>query len=95
MLSSQKHLFDIPDEVAYLNTAYMSPLMHSVVAEIDEGVVAAFPPLPGLEKGNKIGMVIKALKTPAGKNTGCRRPGEASPMTNSVAARKSTKAESM
>ena len=38
MLSSQKHLFDIPDEVAYLNTAYMSPLMHSVVAEIDEGV---------------------------------------------------------
>ena len=38
MISSQKHLFDIPDEVAYLNTAYMSPLMHSVVAAIDEGV---------------------------------------------------------
>ena len=38
MISSQKHLFDIPDEVAYLNTAYMSPLMHSVVASIDEGV---------------------------------------------------------
>ncbi len=36
--ASQKHLFDIPDEVAYLNTAYMSPLMHSVVAAIDEGV---------------------------------------------------------
>ena len=38
MISSQKHLFDIPDEVAYLNTAYMSPLMYSVVAAIDEGV---------------------------------------------------------
>ena len=38
MLSSQKRLFDIPDEVAYLNTAYMSPLMHSVVAAMDEGV---------------------------------------------------------
>ena len=38
MLSSQKQLFDIPDEVAYLNTAYMSPLMHSVVAAMDDGV---------------------------------------------------------
>ena len=38
MFTSQKQLFDIPDEVAYLNTAYMSPLMHSVVAAIDEGV---------------------------------------------------------
>ena len=38
MLLSQKQLFDIPDEVAYLNTAYMSPLMHSVVAAMDQGV---------------------------------------------------------
>ena len=38
MLSSQKQLFDIPDEVAYLNTAYMSPLMQSVVAAVEEGV---------------------------------------------------------
>ena len=38
MLSSQKELFDIPDEVVYLNTAYMSPLMHSVVAAMDDGV---------------------------------------------------------
>jgi len=29
MLPSQRHLFDIPDEVAYLNCAYMSPLMKS------------------------------------------------------------------
>ena len=27
MLPSQRHLFDIPDDVAYLNCAYMSPLM--------------------------------------------------------------------
>ena len=38
MLLSQKQLFDIPDEVAYLNTAYMSPLMHSVIAAMDQGV---------------------------------------------------------
>lgn len=37
MLTSQKHLFDLPDGVAYLNTAYMSPLMNSVVKAIEEG----------------------------------------------------------
>ncbi len=37
MIPSQKHLFDIPSEVSYLNTAYMSPLMNSVVIAIDEG----------------------------------------------------------
>jgi selenocysteine lyase/cysteine desulfurase len=31
MLTSQRHLFDIPDDVAYLNCAYMSPLMNDVV----------------------------------------------------------------
>src|SRR5450755_353894 len=31
MLSSQRHLFDIPADVAYLNCAYMSPLMKSVI----------------------------------------------------------------
>jgi selenocysteine lyase/cysteine desulfurase len=36
MLSSQRHLFDIPDDVAYLNCAYMSPLMRSA---IDAGTV--------------------------------------------------------
>ena len=30
MIPCQRHLFDIPDDVAYLNCAYMSPLMHSV-----------------------------------------------------------------
>lgn len=30
MIPSQRQLFDIPDGVAYLNCAYMSPLMHSV-----------------------------------------------------------------
>ena len=32
MLANQRHLFDIPDDVAYLNCAYLSPLMHSVIA---------------------------------------------------------------
>ena len=31
MLTSQRHLFDIPEDIAYLNCAYMSPLMRSVV----------------------------------------------------------------
>ena len=38
MLSSQRHLFSIPQEVVYLNTAYMSPLLNSVVEAIDKGV---------------------------------------------------------
>ena len=31
IIPSQDHLFSIPEDVAYLNNAYMSPLMHSVV----------------------------------------------------------------
>ena len=31
MIPSQRHLFDLPEDVAYLNCAYMAPLMHSVV----------------------------------------------------------------
>src|SRR5450755_901899 len=31
MIPNQRHLFDIPDDVAYLNCAYMSPLMKSVI----------------------------------------------------------------
>ena len=31
MLTCQRHLFEIPEDVAYLNCAYMSPLMRSVV----------------------------------------------------------------
>jgi selenocysteine lyase/cysteine desulfurase len=30
MLSSQKHLFQLPDDIVYLNGAYMSPLLQSV-----------------------------------------------------------------
>ena len=30
IIESQRHLFDMPDDVAYLNCGYMSPLMHSV-----------------------------------------------------------------
>ncbi len=32
MIPSQRHLFDIPRDVAYLNCAYMSPLPHEAVA---------------------------------------------------------------
>ena len=31
MIPSQRALFDIPDNITYLNCAYMSPLMHAVV----------------------------------------------------------------
>ena len=31
MIPSQRHLFELPEDVAYLNCAYMAPLMHSVV----------------------------------------------------------------
>ena len=37
MLTHQRHLFDIPDDVAYLNTAYMSPLLTLVVEAMEEG----------------------------------------------------------
>jgi len=37
MIPCQRHLFDIPEDVAYLNTAYMSPLLTSVVSAIDRG----------------------------------------------------------
>src|SRR5882762_4829189 len=38
MLACQRHLFDIPEDVAYLNCAYMSPLMRSVVEEGNRGL---------------------------------------------------------
>ena len=38
LLPNQRALFDIPDDVAYLNCAYQSPLMNSVVAAGDEAV---------------------------------------------------------
>ena len=38
MILSQRELFNIPEDIAYLNTAYMSPLLNSVVSACDEGV---------------------------------------------------------
>ena len=38
MIPSQRHLFDLPDDIAYLNCAYMAPLMHSVVEAGRQGV---------------------------------------------------------
>lgn len=37
-LDSQRHLFDIPDEVTYLNCAYMSPLTRAAVAAGEGGL---------------------------------------------------------
>lgn len=38
MIPSQRHLFDIPDDVAYLNCAYISPMMRKVVKAGISGV---------------------------------------------------------
>ncbi|MDF1736144.1 MAG: aminotransferase class V-fold PLP-dependent enzyme [Minwuia sp.] len=38
MIASQRHLFEIPDDIAYLNCAYMSPLMKPVVAASNTGL---------------------------------------------------------
>src|SRR2546425_11926312 len=38
MLPCQRHLFDIPDGITYLNCAYMSPLMKSVAAAGRDGM---------------------------------------------------------
>lgn len=40
VLPSQRHLFDIPEDVAFLNCAYMSPLAHRVVAAGERGLRA-------------------------------------------------------
>lgn len=37
MIPCQRQKFSIPDDVAYFNTAYMSPLMHSVIAAMEKG----------------------------------------------------------
>lgn len=37
-LPSQRHLFDIPRDVAWLNCAYMSPLMNAAVAAGESGI---------------------------------------------------------
>lgn len=38
MIPCQRHLFDVPREVAYLNCAYMSPLLHEAVAAGQAGL---------------------------------------------------------
>ncbi|HSS66880.1 MAG TPA: aminotransferase class V-fold PLP-dependent enzyme [Gammaproteobacteria bacterium] len=38
MLPSQRHLFDIPDDVAYLNCAYMAPLMRAACDAGERGI---------------------------------------------------------
>ncbi len=38
MIPSQRHLFDIPNDIAYFNSAYQSPLSHAVVAAGEAGL---------------------------------------------------------
>lgn len=44
MIPCQRHLFDIPDDIAYLNVAYLSPLMHSVREAGERGVARKAAP---------------------------------------------------
>lgn len=44
MLDTQRHLFDIPDDVAYLNCAYISPLMRQVRDAGRDGIEAKVHP---------------------------------------------------
>ena len=44
MIPSQRHLFDIPDDVAYLNCAYMSPLMKSAIEAGTAGLASKAHP---------------------------------------------------
>ncbi len=44
IIPCQKHLFSIPDDVAYLNNAYMSPLMNSVVSAMGTGIACKVAP---------------------------------------------------
>ena len=37
MITCQRSLFSIPNDIVYLNTAYMSPLMNSVIDAINYG----------------------------------------------------------
>src|SRR5215831_13565762 len=43
-LASQRHLFDIPDDVAFLNCAYMSPLPKASVAAGERGIARKAQP---------------------------------------------------
>jgi selenocysteine lyase/cysteine desulfurase len=44
MIPSQRQLFDIPEEVAYFNCAYMSPLSHKALAAGDMGLKRKYNP---------------------------------------------------
>lgn len=40
MLESQRHLFDIPEDIAYFNAAYNTPLLKESVRRLQEGVIS-------------------------------------------------------
>ena len=43
-ISSQRHLFDIPEEIAYFNCAYNSPLLKESIKRLHEGVITKSHP---------------------------------------------------
>ncbi|MFN7118340.1 MAG: aminotransferase class V-fold PLP-dependent enzyme [Saprospiraceae bacterium] len=61
MLSNQKHLFDLPDYITYLNCAYMSPQLRSVA---DVGIAAVSRKnLPFTIQPTDFFTEVKAVKT--------------------------------
>ncbi len=44
MIPCQRQLFDIPDDVAYINCAYLSPMMHSVAEAGRAGIASKMRP---------------------------------------------------
>src|SRR3954464_7303223 len=44
MINNQRHLFDIPDDVAYLNCAYMSPMLRGTVEAGNTGLARKMNP---------------------------------------------------
>ena len=50
MIPSQRHMFDIPEEIAYLNCAYISPLSHDVLAAGEMGLRRKYHPWEILPK---------------------------------------------
>ena len=38
MIPNQRHLFDLPDDIAYFNCAYLSPQLKSVTAAGNAGM---------------------------------------------------------
>jgi len=71
MISCQRHLFDIPEDIAYLNCAYMSPLMKEVVTTGQEATQRKARPweikaedfFPDVDEGRRLFATIIGANT--------------------------------